>query len=256
MRSHNEAPARMMRNAFLFAALSAVGCGVPNSIVLRGSVDEDAVRDVWFTHDGERLVIQTPAEFLVVDVGGRTGGPAGASAGGEVWISPVSDHLVEADRAAGRARLCDLQTATWTDWFAIAAGEGLPDGAATGEGLRIPTAGETWPADAAAFWVACAAGRLPGADGKPLSEAAVRTRWEAYRAARGSFRLIRWSRPGRPLAPSELDSPRRRWRVHLQPVWSSGVRRLLSPDRYVVDVVVEDLRTGRKRPLIDSSGDL
>jgi hypothetical protein len=30
----------------------------------------------------------------------------------------------------------------------------------------------------------------------------------------------------------------------------------VSPDRYVVDVVVEDLRTGRKRPLIDSSGDL
>jgi hypothetical protein len=246
------------------------GCGLPNGLTLSGTLTEPAVTGVWFAHDDSRLLVRTAGEYHLVEIGGRSSWSAGpATPDSQVWVSPVSAHFVEADRSDGRSRgrLYDVKTRAWTEWFALGDVEAPPpadlpdlppptDEDDVGK-PRLPKAEETWPADPLKFWIAVAAERMR-ARGKMIFEADVRNSAAAYDRSRAGFRLVNWSRPGRPSAPCELDSPRKLWRVHLEPVWEwdplSGAAALGASDRYYVNIIRERLQTGRKDDLVDSSG--
>jgi hypothetical protein len=256
-------------------SLFVAGCASPP--VLVGTVDRPAVRNLWFSHDDRWLLIRTDREFVLADMSVLSAAVVGAAGGPDtdVWVSPVSNQFVEVDAAAGRARMLHaLNSAalpgtawlthrtledwfikgmpgprrpqgTWTDWFVL--GDATAPAPAAGEPI-IPAGGSVLPADPLKFWIAFAAGRTIKDDDRDRvpAEAEIRAAFDSYSAGRAGFRMIHWSQPGRPRAPVELDSPRKRWRVHLRPTWG-----LIE---YGVDVVREDLRTGKKHVLIRSGG--
>lgn len=261
--------------ALALLAWASAGCSAP--VVLSGTIDRPAIRDLWFSFDDRRLLIRTDAGFVLADMALLSAAEIGPAGGPDttVWVSPVSDHFVEVDLPGKRARMLHGPTATplsglagwghrgledwfekdmppphrpeatWSDWFTL--GDAPPAAPAPpASEPEIPKAGDVLPADPAAFWIRFAAGRLIR-DVEPTrtpTEAEVREALAAYDKSRAGFKLLNWSQAGRPAAPDELDSPQKRWRVHLRPNWNGN--------RYGVDVVREDMRTGKKLHLIRS----
>jgi hypothetical protein len=280
MRGAADAAGRALRGAASSAAfaVAAVGCAAP--VTLTGTVDRPAVRNLWLSFDDRWLLIRTDRQYVLADLSllstavlGEAGGPDT-----DVWASPLSHHFVEVDAAGRRARmLFDLRSTpmpgvawlthrglddwvqrdmpaphepqgTWSAWFALAESPPPAVEAPPGTPPSIPAAGDVLPAEPLAFWTRFAAGRTVKDDDSDRTPTAaeVKAALEGYARSRADFRLVPWSSPRRPAAPAELDGPSKRRRIHLRPNW--GVF------GYGVDVVREDLRTGKKNYLIRSGG--
>lgn len=118
---------------------------------------------------------------------------------------------------------------------------------------RLPVEGETWPVVPARFWSAVALGTLPGTDGKPVTEIGLRAAAVRGVQSRAGFKLIRWEAGKKPLAPAELDSPQRVWRVHFIPVWSRRLGGWLHHSRYDLNIDRERLHDGSIEELVRSA---